>query len=301
MTDVLIAGAGPAGLEAALVLARAGRAVVVLDGGPGRNAPAAHSHNVFTRDGAPPDELRRIGREQAEAYGAAFLDDEAVDAEADDAGVRVTLADGRTLAARRLLLATGVADELPAIPGVAEAWGETVVHCPYCHGHELRGRPTAVLAPAEKGVHLAGLLLGWTDRVTLLTDGAGLDDEPRDALVARGVAIDDRRVARLDVSGRDVHAVVFADGDRLPATAVYVGPTMRLRGPLPAALEVALTEHGHVQTDGMGRTSVPNVWACGDLTSPMQAVQVAATSGFAAAALLNHDLVSAGVRYAPPA
>jgi thioredoxin reductase len=298
--DVLIAGAGPAGLTAALVLARAGRRVLVLDGGPGRNAPAAHSHNVFTRDGAPPDELRAIGRAQAEAYGAAFVEAEATGAETRDAGVHLTLADGRTLDARRLLLATGVEDLLPEIPGVAEAWGETVVHCPYCHGHELRGRPTVVLGTGEKGVHLAGLLLGWTDRVTLCTSGEALDTDTRDRLGALGVAVDERPVAALGVAGREVRAVVFADGTRLDATAAYVQPPQRPRGPLVAALGLDMTETGHVRVDDAHRTSAPNVWACGDVMTPMQAAQMAASSGFTAAAFLNHDLVTAdGVRYAP--
>jgi len=296
--DVIIAGAGPAGLEAALVLARAGRSVVVLDGGPGRNAPAAHSSNVFTRDGAPPDELRRIGRAQAEALGARFEDTEATSAEASDDGVRVHLADGRMLAARRLLLATGVEDLLPEIPGVAEAWGATVAHCPYCHGRELRGRPTAVLGAGDKGVHLAGLLLGWTDRVTLCTSGEAIDDEARERLGSLGVAVDDRPVAALDVDGRDVRAVVFEDGDRLDVTAVYVQPGQRLRGPLPDALGLETTDHGHVRVDEFQQTSAPNVSACGDIVTPMQAVQMAASSGFMAAAFLNHALVEAGSRFA---
>ncbi|MEO0557190.1 MAG: NAD(P)/FAD-dependent oxidoreductase [Bacteroidota bacterium] len=296
--DVLIVGAGPAGLEAALVLARAGRSVVVLDGGPGRNAPAAHSHNVFTREGAPPDELRRIGREQAEAYGARFIQTEATDADADETGVRLELADGTALTAKRLLLATGVEDLLPDIPGVPEAWGETVVHCPYCHGYELRGRPTAVLGSGEKGVHLARLLLGWTDRVTLCCGPGGVSDDERRQLEAVGVAMDERPVAALEVQNRDVRAVVFDDGARLEATAVYIQPDQRPRGPLPDALELARTDLGHVQVDEFMRTSAPGVWACGDMTTPMQAVQMAASAGFAAAAFLNHDLVAEGARYA---
>ncbi|MEM6327286.1 MAG: NAD(P)/FAD-dependent oxidoreductase [Bacteroidota bacterium] len=295
--DVLIAGAGPAGLEAALVLARAGRSVAGGDGGPGRNAPAAHAYNVFTRDGTPPSDLRRIGREQAEHYGATFIEAEATDAEADDDGVRLHLADGTDLSARRLLLATGVEDLLPKIPGVAEAWGETVAHCPYCHGHELRGRPTAVLGSGEMGAHLAGLLLGWTHRVTLCTSGESLNDEDRERLSRLGVAVDDRAIASLDVSEREVQAVVFEGGALLEATAVYVQPDQRPRGPLPTALDLARTEAGHIEVDEFMRTSAPKVWACGDMTTPMQAVQMAAAAGFSAAAFLNHDLVSSGIRF----
>ncbi len=298
-SDVLIAGAGPAGLTAALVLARAGRSVVVLDGGPGRNAPSRHAYNVFTRDGTPPVELRRIGRAQAVSYGAQFVDAEAVHAEADEAGVTLHLANGEQLAGKRLLLATGVKDLLPDIPGLAEAWGESVVHCPYCHGHELRGRPTAVLGPDERAVQLAGFLLGWTDQVTLCTRGRDLAGEARTQLTALGVSIEQRPITAVDVAGRAVRAVTFADGEKLSVGAVYVQPPQHPRGPLPDALDLARTESGHIEIDTFYRTSAPNVCACGDMTTPMQAVLMAASSGFAAAASLNHDLVASGVRFAP--
>lgn len=291
--DVIIVGAGPAGLTAALVLARAGRNVVVLDAGGGRNAPASHAHNVFTRDGAPPAELRRIGREQAESYGAAFLDAEAVHASADASQVHVRLADQSELTARRLLLATGVVDELPDLPGLAEAWGETVVHCPYCHGFELRGRPTAILAKGDRAVHLATLLLGWTNEVTVLSDGpAEFTVEQHTSLTAAGVMVREDRLFAVEVAQRQVREVVFASGERLRVGAVYVNPAQRLRGPLPDALGLERTETGRVRVDESYRTSAPNVWACGDMAIAMQAVQTASASGFAAAAMINFDLAA---------
>ncbi|MEM1094098.1 MAG: NAD(P)/FAD-dependent oxidoreductase [Bacteroidota bacterium] len=297
--DVLIAGAGPAGLNAALVLARAGRAVIVLDGGPGRNAPAAHAHNVFTRDGTPPGELRRIGRAQAKHYGAQFIRANAVDAHASEAGVTLHLADGTQVVGRRLLLATGVEDILPDLPGLAKAWGETVVHCPYCHGYELRGQPTAILGASDQAVHQAGLLLGWTDDVTLYTNGDELADDARASLAAKGVAVEARTLAALDVDGRAVQALIFADGTSHPIRVVYVQPDQRPRGPLPDALSLERTEAGHVAVDDLYRTSAPNVWACGDMTTPMQAVPLAAAAGFGAGALINNDLIASGVHYAP--
>lgn len=297
--DVLIVGAGPAGLTAALVLARAGRSVTVLDGGPGRNAPAAHSHNVFTRDGAPPADLRRIGQEQAEGYGAQFIQARAVDAQADAAGVRVHLEDGQTLSARRLILATGVIDELPALPGLDQAWGETAVHCPYCHGYELKGRPTVVLGRGDTGFHQAHLLTGWTDQVTLLSNGpANLTAEQHEVLAEAGISVREDDIERLHVDDRAVQAVVFTSGERMPATALYLAPAQHLRGPLPDALNLDRTEAGHVATDELGRTSAPNVWACGDMTTPMQAVQMAASAGFAVAARVNHELIFEGAGFA---
>ena len=298
-TDVLIAGAGPAGLTAALVLARAGRRVVVLDGGPGRNAPAAHAYGFFTRDGTPPADLRALGRAQAEAYGATFVEADATHADADEAGVRVHLADGTGITARRLLLATGVVDELPDLPGLAEAWGETAVHCPYCHGHELRGRPTAILARGDRALHLARMLPGWTDRLTVFSDGPhDLAPDALAELAAAGIAVREDRVARLDMDGRDLRAVVLASGERVDATALYLGPPQHLRGPLPAALALALTEAGLAQADGTGRTSVPNVWACGDMVAAMQSVAGAVASASVTAAVLNVDLITTGSTYA---
>lgn len=296
MTDVLIVGGGPAGLTAALVLARAGRSVLVVDAGEGRNAPAAHAHNVFTRDGTPPAELRRIGREQAEGYGARFIGAEATHAEADEDGVYVWLADGRKIDARRLVLASGVVDELPDLPGLRAAWGRTAVHCPYCHGYELRGRPTAVLGTGEDGFELARLLTGWTGRVALLTDGpSGLTDEQGHTLVERGIAVREEAIERLEVEGANVRAVVFASGEHLEATALYLHPPQHLRGLLPDALGLDRTDDGLIQIDEWGRTSVPVVYACGDAVTPRQMVPVAAASGASTAAMLNHDLIAHGL------
>lgn len=300
LADVLIVGAGPAGLTAALVLARAGRSVAVLDAGAGRNAPAAHAYGVFTRDGTSPADLRAIGRAQAEHYGARFVLANATHAEADADGVRVSLGDGTDVSARRLLLATGVVDGLPAIPGLAEVWGETAVYCPYCHGFELRGRPTVILGRGVPALHYAAMLPGWTDQLTLLTDGpAGFSDDERATLARLGVPVREERVARLDVDGRALRAVVFETGERLDATALYVNPPQHLRGPLPAALGLALTDIGRVEVDMGGRTSVPNVWACGDMAAMMQSVMSATASGSLTAAMLNHDLIAAGHGYVP--
>ncbi|HEX8384841.1 MAG TPA: FAD-dependent oxidoreductase, partial [Rubricoccaceae bacterium] len=165
----------------------------------------------------------------------------------------------------------------------------------YCHGFELRGRPTVVLGRGEAGAEFAGLITGWTDQVTLLTDGpSGLSGDDRAALTGRGVALYEGPIDRLDVDGRDLRSVVFAGGARLVATALYLRPPQRLRGPLAAALGLELTEDGLVRTTEPGQTSVPVVWACGDMVSPRQAVAMASGSGMGVAAMLNHDLVAAG-------
>jgi thioredoxin reductase len=294
--DVVIVGGGPAGLTAALILARAGRAVTVVDAGQGRNAPASHAHNVFTRDGTPPSELRRIGRAQAEGYGARFIDTNATDAVASGDHVELQLADGGRVTAKRMILATGVIDVLPDISGIRQAWGRTAVNCPYCHGHELRDRPTVVLGKGESGFDLARLLLGWTRNITLISDGsAELSKEQRDILSARGIATREDRVQSIEVDGTDVRAVLFASGELLPCGAVYLRPPQQLRGPLPEALRLEMTEHQLIRTDDMGRTSVPSVFACGDAVTPKQMVQLAAATGVQVGAVVNHELIAQGL------
>ena len=292
--DVAIVGGGPAGLMAALVLARAGRSVRLVDAGRGRNERAGHAHNVFGLDGTPPETLRAVGRAQAEAYGAVFVHARAELASVDDAGVTLQLDDGQSIDARHLLLATGVTDKLPAIPGIREAWGSTAIHCPYCHGAELKGRPTAVLnATPQVAAMLASLVTGWTDNVTLLTNGPSpLSEEEAEKLAARGIAVHEDKVVSVDVAGSEVQGINLANGTRIPATALYLHPDQVPSGPLVAQLGLEMTESGHVQVDQMGKTSLPRVWACGDMAIPkMQAISMATSQAFATAAMINMNLV----------
>lgn len=296
--DVAIVGGGPAGLSAALVLARAGRRVAVIDSGKPRNAPSAGAHNVFTRDGTAPEELRAIGRRQAGAYGARFLNHAVEHVETGPKGLTLRLADGSVVAARKLLLATGVEDVLPDLPGFREAWGRTVVHCPYCHGHELRGLPTAILGSGNEAAELARLVTGWTDDVTLLTDGGEVDDDILGGELAdHGVRVRTEPVAGLEVADDALEAVRLTSGERLPIQALYHRPPHRPRGSLVKRLGLALTEAGLVEVDAMGRTNVPGIHAAGDVVTPMQMIASAVASGTIAAAVLNHELV---VGRAPP-
>ena len=207
--DVAIVGGGPAGLACALTLGRAGRRVALFDDGRARNAPAPHAQGLLSRDGIEPLDLRRIGREECLGYGVHIRETRVDDAEAlDTGGYRVKVADEWTTA-RMLVLATGVADVLPAIDGLEACWGVSAIHCPYCHGHELRERPTAVLGAHASDVSLAVLLLGWTDDLTLVTGGVEVSADDRALLDARGIAIDDGVPERLDHDGGEVSAVVY--------------------------------------------------------------------------------------------
>lgn len=263
--DALIVGGGPAGLSAALTLGRARRRVLVCDAEDARNAPARHAHGLLTRDGTPPLELRRLGREEVERYGVDVRDVRLADLVREDGGYRATTARGRSLTASLVILATGVVDDLPDIPGLAEAWGVSAVHCPYCHGHELAGQPTGVLGRGTGTYGLARILRAWTDDLTVLTNGPEhLNASEEASLSAYGVKVDRRPVARFDVSARGhLRAVVFDDGAETPLAALYVRPSQRPGAPFAEALGATCTPSG-VEVDADGRTGVPGLFVVGD-------------------------------------
>jgi len=296
--DVVIVGTGTAGLSAALVLGRARRRVLLVGEGPPRNAPAEAAHGFFTRDGTPPAELLRIGREQLAPYGTvAVREARAVSAERGEGRFVVGLADGGSVAARRLLLATGVEDLLPSIPGFRDLWGQGVYHCPYCHGWEARDLPLAVYARGEVAMHLAPLVRQWSRDLVLLTDGpAELDGDARRRLAALEIPIREEPIARLDGGAAGLAGVVFAGGEALPRRGLFLRPRQRPRTELAEQIGCALSDDervpGLIQVDAMGETTVPGVFAAGDVVTPMQQVATAAAGGAAAAAMLNHGLVA---------
>ncbi len=291
--DVIVVGASNAGLSAALTLGRSRRRVLVLDGGPPRNAPAAHAHNFFTRDGTPPAELLRIGHEQLAPYDVEIRAVAAQTARATTPGFALTLADETQVTARALLLATGVTDVLPAIPGFRERWGRGVYHCPYCHGWEIRDQRVAIYGRGALGFHLAVLLHHWAPCPVLCTDGpTELDAVQRATLDQLGIGVVETPVAALETSTAGVQAVVFADSSRLPVDAVFARVPQQQRTDLAAQLGCAFTDDGiYVRADATGLTSVPGVYAAGDLTGPFQQVVAAAAAGTGAAALLNNELI----------
>jgi thioredoxin reductase len=293
--DVAIIGGGVAGLSAALVLGRSRRRTVLIDAGEPRNAPSPGVHSFFSRDGMLPSDLLRVGREQLEPYDSFQLRRGRVSAaERVGDGFHVHLDDGGVVAARRVVLALGVVDQLPEIEGLRERWGHGVFHCPYCHGWEMRDRPLAVLGNGGEGVRLARLATGWTRDVVLCTNGPAAFGEEERALRDRsGIAVRERRVAKIEGEGKGVSGVVFEGGEVLPRGGVLVRPPVRQRSELPAALGCALTEQGVIRTDEDGRTSVPGAFAVGDCASPSLLQQVAAGVGQAtrAAIVLNNELL----------
>ncbi|GGP97005.1 thioredoxin reductase (NADPH) [Actinomadura coerulea] len=292
--DVVVVGAGAAGLNAALVLARARRRVAVVDAGEPRNAPAAHMQGFLSRDGMSPAALSEVGRAEIAGYGAALID---ARVEHVDPGFTVRLAGGAALGARRLVVATGLRDELPGIPGVAERWGKDVLHCPYCHGYEVRDQPMGVLGTSAGAVHQALLLRQWSDDVVLFVHTLELDEAARERLTARGVRLVHGGIKRVVAENDGVRGVELADGRMVPRRAVFVFPRMVPHDALLTALGCA-AEDGRVVTDRTGRTTVPGVWAVGNVADPRAQVVTAAGMGSAAAIAVNADLLDEDVHLA---
>jgi thioredoxin reductase len=288
MYDVVIVGGGPAGLQAALVLGRARRKVVVVDSGEPRNAAAHESHGFLTRDGLPPAELLRLGREEVAGYGVELLADRVVSA---SPGFEVRLASGTVLATRKLLVTAGVRDELPDVPGVAELWGDQVHFCPYCHGYEVRDEQVGVVADGPMGVMKAVMLREWAPDVVLFPGDYQLTEDETAQLAARGVAVEPGKVTRLvEVDGR-LTGVDLADGRVVPRSAVFVNPVFVPKDTLLKDLGCELDEQGWVRADPFGRTSVEGVWAAGNVVDPRAQLISAAGAGATAAVHLNHDLI----------
>jgi thioredoxin reductase len=292
--DVVIVGGGPGGLAAALALGRARRRVLLADAGPRRNAAATHIHNFVTRDGTPPDDFRRLARDQLAAYPNVEIRDVRVEAIAGERGAfGVTLSAG-AVDARRVLLATGMIDELPAIDGFRQLWGQAIFQCPYCHGWEVQDRRWAYLArPTDHGhfVPFAVQATGWTPDVVALTGGAfEVSDEGRAMLRASGVRLETAPVARLVHRELRLEGIELTDGTVVPCDVLFAHPPQR-QLELVRALGVALDDDGFVRVDPMKReTSVPGVYAAGDLTTRAQAAIQAAAQGALAAAAINVDL-----------
>ncbi|MFK4182460.1 NAD(P)/FAD-dependent oxidoreductase [Streptomyces sparsogenes] len=297
--DVVVVGGGAAGLAGALTLARARRSVVVVDSGEPRNAPAAGAHGVLSRDGVPPLELLRIGREEVAGYGGRVVSDRAVRARREDGGFVVETRSGRGFRARRLLVTTGLVDELPEVPGLRERWGRDVLHCPYCHGWEVRDAPIGVLGGGPLSVHQALLFRQWSPRVTLfLHTGADLAEEEWERLAARGIAVVDGEVTGLAVEDDRLAGVRLASGRRVPVEALAVAPRMVARSEVLSGLGLRAVEHPrgvgtYVASDAGGLTEVAGVWVAGNVTDLMAGVPVAQAAGVQAAMAINADLVEA--------
>ncbi len=302
--DVVVVGGGAAGLNGALVLARSRRSVVVLDAGAPRNTPAAGVHGLLAREGMAPAELLERGRAEVRSYGGSVVDGEVATVARDDDGFTVGLVDGRTTRARRLLVTTGLVDELPDVPGLRERWGRDVLHCPYCHGWEVRDQAIGVLASGPMAVHQALLFRQLSPDVTFFAHTQPAPaGEQAEQLAALGIPVVTGEVASLEVAGDRLVGLRLADGTVVGREAVTVQSRMVARAGFLAGLGLHPVPHPsgmgkHLAADATGRTDVPGVWVAGNVTDLSAQVGSAAAAGASAAAQVNHDLVLEDTRRA---
>lgn len=292
--DVIIIGGSYAGLSAALALGRSIRRVLILDSGQPCNRQTPHSHNFLTQDGSTPAAFAAQARAQVLAYPTVQLRSEAaVAATGTDNDFEVTTASGAVVRGRKLLFATGVRDLLPAIPGFAESWGISVIHCPYCHGYEYRNQPTGILADGDTALEMSRLIRNWTDTLTVFTNGASsIQPEHRQQLAARNIRIEEAPVQQIIHEAGYLTHLLLTDGSQPSLTALYARPAFEQHCTLPQALGCTRTEAGYLAVDELQKTSVGGIYAAGDATTMMRAVGVAVAAGMKAGAFLNHELLA---------
>ena len=298
MYDVIIVGAGPAGLSAALMLGRCRRSVLVCDTGRPRNAASHALHGYLTRDGLPPREFLAIARQELAQYETVHLRDlEVVAAECVDGRFQVTMANGEAATSRKLLLATGVVDNLPSIEGFRELYGRSVFHCPYCDGWEVRDQPIAIYGRGNRGIGLSLELTTWSRDLALCTDGpAEIDEDERARLERNGVRIREERVARLEGAEGTLERVVFEDGTHLNRRALFFTTGQWQRSNLSNQLGCEFNDKGTVRTGKYETTHLPGLYVAGDASRAVQWVVVAASEGAEAAFAINTDLTKEDLR-----
>ena len=305
--DVVVVGGGPAGLSGALMLGRARRSVLVIDGGEPRNGPAAGIHGFLTRDGISPAAFIDAGREEVRAYGVQLQSGQVTAVTREDDGFIVTIDGSGTVGARRLLVATGLTDELPDIPGVRERWGRDVIHCPYCHGWEVRDRAIGILGTGAMAVHQALLFRQLSPDVVLFQHTApALSGEEAEQLAARGITVVDGEIASLEVVADQLTGVRLRSGEMIPRQAVVVAPRFTANAGLLAKLGLEPDEMRmgdvvvgtHIAADKTGATSVPRVWVAGNVSDLAAQVITSAAAGAWTGAQINADLIAEDTRNA---
>jgi thioredoxin reductase len=296
MQDVIIIGGGAAGLSAALQLGRSRRSVTVIDAGEPRNAPSPAAHGFLTRDGVAPLELTRLGRADLEPYDVSVVDGTVTSAVKDNDGFRVTLANGEVLTAKRLLITTGAVDVLPDIPGLAERWGKDLVHCPYCHGWEIRDEAIGVIGSSTMAVHQALLFRHWSPNITLFLNSAPQPtDVERQQLAARGIKLIEGQVARIHSTDGAVSSVEMADGSDHPVQALTAQSRVVARGAFLETLGLVpvSSEFGElIETDATGLTDISGVWAAGNVTDLRANVVASAFDGAMSGVAINMGMMA---------
>jgi thioredoxin reductase len=293
MYDVIIVGGSYAGLSAAMALGRSVRKVLIVDSGDPCNRQTPHSHNFLTHDGETPAEISRKAREQVRKYTTVeFIEGKAVAGKKLDEGFQIDTESQNRYLAKKILFASGVKDILPEIAGFSDCWGISVLHCPYCHGYEVKNEPTAVIGNGDMGFEMAKLINHWTKNLTLFTNGASqLSPEQMQKITSHGIEIVETEIQQIEHKEGYVKLVHFNDGTHLPVTAVYARPALKQKCEIMSQLGCEFTEQGLLKVDAMQRTSVHGVYAAGDNTTMMRSVALSVAGGSFAGAAINKEMI----------
>ncbi|RZJ29763.1 MAG: NAD(P)/FAD-dependent oxidoreductase [Flavobacterium sp.] len=291
--DVIIVGGSVAGLSAALALGRSLRNVLVIDAGQPCNRQSPHSHNFLTQDGTSPADLIAIGKKQFEQYqSVSFVEEKVIRAEKRGAIFEVETESGKRFESTTILLATGLSDISPEIEGFSDCWGISILHCPYCHGYEVRDQQTAILANGEAAYHTGMLIHNWTKNLTILTNGVSeLRHIEHERLTNLGVEVIETEIKSIQHSNGSLEKILFVDGSEFSAKALYASIPFTQQSPLAEMLGCKMTQKGHIEVDNLNRTTVEGVYAAGDNTAEHRAISVAAAAGTIAGFCINGDLV----------
>lgn len=291
--DVIIIGGSYSGLAAGMALGRALRKVLIIDSGDPCNKQTPHSHNFLTNDGKPPKEIAAIARKQVQMYSTVnFLDALVTSGNKITNGFEVDVNTGETFTARKLVFATGIKDMMPEIPGFAESWGISVLHCPYCHGYEVRGHKTGILANGDAGFELSSLISNWTNDLTLYTNGISTFTAQQKAkLDEHKIAVVETQIEKLENKSGYIQNIVFNDGTKAQINALYAKVPFVQHSPIPQMLGCELSQDGYIKIDPMQRTTVYGVYACGDNTTRMRTVANAVAMGTTAGLMVNKELI----------
>jgi thioredoxin reductase len=291
--DVIIIGGSYSGLAAAMALGRALKNVLVIDSGKPCNGQTPHSHNFLTQDGKTPKEIATLGRQQVEKYETIkFLNAVATSGAKIEKGFSISTDSGNSFTAEKLVFATGVRDIMPGIRGVTECWGISVIHCPYCHGYEVRHEKTGILGNGEYGFEFSQLISNWTNDLTLFTNGRStLTDEQTTKIKKHNISIVEKEVSHLEHDNGQLKHIVFKDGSVAAMKALYTRVPFEQHCSIPQSLGCELTEDGYIKIDAMQKTTVDGIYACGDNVTRMRTVANAVGMGTTAGAILNRELV----------
>jgi thioredoxin reductase len=290
--DVIIIGGSSAGLSAGMALGRAARKVLIIDSGKPCNQQTPHSHNFFTRDGQTPGEILSIAREQTLKYPTvSLLNSEATQSKAIDGGFEVSTISGDKFSCKKLILAHGIKDEMPAIPGFTECWGISVIHCPYCHGYEYREQATGILANGEIGFELAKLISNWTKNLTLFTNGKSTISAAQEKNIrSNNIHIIEDEITALEHSDGYLSAVKLKNNTTIKIDALYARLPFVQHSDIAQQLGCEISEPGYIQVDGKQKTTVQGVYACGDNSSGIRSIANAVNSGTLAGVMANLEL-----------